>query len=261
MRRFIIAAIVAFAVAGMASAHPRHWHWRVSWWPWWGYWGPWPTVYAAAVPPDLAVVDTDVEPEDARVYLDGRLIGTADDFDGYPSYLFLEPGTYELEFALPGYASEKVIIEAKAGRYFSLDNRLQRQPGEQRPPWYERPKGLPADRVFSKEGSSSARASGPDLSLRPDLRSRRQGERPPARSGAALKLSIEPPEASVYLDGDFLGTGRELGGLEGGLAVAAGTHTLEVFAPGRAPRRVQVEVEEGQVQPLVVVLGVQDPED
>ncbi|NWG00783.1 MAG: PEGA domain-containing protein [Thermoanaerobaculaceae bacterium] len=260
MRRFVVVAIVAFSLAGVASAHPRHWHWGVYWWPWWS-WGPWPTSVAVTVPPDLAVVDTDVVPEDARVYLDGKLIGTADDFDGYPSYLFLEPGTYELEFSLPGYVAEKVVIEARGGRYFSLDNRLERQPGEQRPAFYERPKGLPSGRVFAKEGGAPARKSGPDLSLRPDLRSRRQVARESPAASAALKLTIEPPEASVYLDGEFLGTGRELGGLAAGLAVAAGSHTLEVFAPGRVPRQVEVEVAEGQVQELVVALEARDPDD
>ena len=37
------------------------------------------------------------DPEEALLYLDGRFIGSADDFDGHPDYLYLEPGVYELE--------------------------------------------------------------------------------------------------------------------------------------------------------------------
>src|SRR5512136_291485 len=62
--------------------------WGGWWGPGWG-WGPYwgygaPVVYQAVpeggAAPALAVVDTDVEPEHARVLLDGTLIGVADDF-------------------------------------------------------------------------------------------------------------------------------------------------------------------------------------
>ena len=39
-----------------------------------------------------AVVKTDVSPEEAQVFLDGKYIGTADDFDGMPDYLYLGAG-------------------------------------------------------------------------------------------------------------------------------------------------------------------------
>lgn len=253
MRRFLVAGLLAFGVAGSVAAHPRPWHWwwGAAWGPWWWGWG-WSAPYPAA-PPDVAVVDTDVSPEDARVILDGTVIGIADDFDGYPGYLLLEPGTYELEFALPGYVSERVVIEARGGRFFPLDNRLQRTPGETPPPRYERPPRPTPGQVFAKE-AEPPRRSGPDPSLRRDLDARFRHQRPVGREGAALDIRVEPPEASVYLDGEFVGTGRDLAGLQRGLAVTAGSHTVDVLAPGRQPRRLEVRVEEGEVQQLVVEL-------
>lgn len=253
MRRSLITGIIVLGLAGMASAHPRPWHWwwGVTWGPWWGSWA-WAAPYPAA-PPDLAVVDTDVSPEDARVYLDGSVIGIADDFDGYPGYLLLEPGTYELEFALPGYEPEKVIVEARGGRFFSLDNRLRRTPGETPPPRYERPPRPAPNQVFGKEAAPPPHG-GPDLSLRRDLDLRFRRDRATAREGTHLDIHVEPPEAAVYVDGEFVGTAADVARLQRGLAVSPGLHTIEVFAPGRAPRQVEVEVTEGATQQVVIEL-------
>ncbi|MEP6768871.1 MAG: PEGA domain-containing protein [Acidobacteriota bacterium] len=71
-------------------------------------------------------VKTDVEPEDARVYLDGKYIGTADDFDGWPDKLYLRPGHYRLEFRLNGYAPRVVEVNARAGAELKVDDKLPR---------------------------------------------------------------------------------------------------------------------------------------
>jgi hypothetical protein len=88
---------------------------------------------------DWAVVDTDVSPEEARVYLDGRYIGTADDFDGYPDYLYLRPGQYKLEFRLEGYESQSVTIDAKPGVKVDLNNKLRKIPGGKQRGSYDTP--------------------------------------------------------------------------------------------------------------------------
>ena len=47
-----------------------------------------------------------------------------------------------------------------------------------------------------------------------------------------LMLHVEPNDASVYLDGRFIGTGEELSRLRSGLIVDVGSHRLEVVRPG-----------------------------
>lgn len=235
-----------------------------AWWgPWWGgpYWGQpgwYETVPAADVRTDLTAVDTDVEPEHARVMLNGELIGVADDFDGSPGYLYLKPGHYTIEFTLKGYRSRKVEIDATPGKYVPIDFKLERVPGEKATPWYDRPEGLPVSRVFGPSGAPAATAapSGPDRSLRTETR-----ERPSAGSsamraaaGAALDLKITPANAAVYVDGQLVGTAGELGRLERGLAVTPGKHRIEVAAPGRSSRSLEVDVAEGQRQQVVVEL-------
>jgi hypothetical protein len=68
-----------------------------------------------------AWIKTDVEPDEARVYLDGRLVGTADDYDGFPRMLRVSAGTHRLTFRLRGYAPYTVVIRAAPGRVVDVD--------------------------------------------------------------------------------------------------------------------------------------------
>jgi hypothetical protein len=43
---------------------------------------------------------------------------------------------------------------------------------------------------------------------------------------------VTPGDASVYLDGRFVGTGEEVGQSDG-LTLGAGDHTLSIVRPGR----------------------------
>jgi len=270
MRGRILATTVAvlmLGLAGQADAHHHHWggHFGVGfgwypWYPWWA-WSDWPVSVSALERPDVAVVDTDVSPEHARVFLDDKLIGTADNFDGFPDYLYLEPGSYTLEFKLQGYRSETVKIEAAAGKYFPIEMDLTRNPAESPSPWYDRPEGLPTARVFGPKDRPQApeQEAAPDVSLRPELRERGagEGERHVVRALAALDFRVSPDNASVYLDGEFIGTGRELSRLERGLATTAGPHRVEVMAPGHKPESLEVSVDEGARQQVIVDLAAE----
>ena len=71
-------------------------------------------------------VKTDVDPEEARVYLDGKYIGTADDFDGWPDKLYLRPGHYRVEFRLSGYEPLSLDVDARPGQELKIDNKLRK---------------------------------------------------------------------------------------------------------------------------------------
>jgi hypothetical protein len=304
-----LVAVACLALAVPAAADPGHGHghghggghvrvgvgvgwgwWGPGWYGsgwygpgWWGpgWWGPgWgPGWYgASAVQPvavDVGTVDTDISPEHARLFLDGTLIGTADDFDGYPSYLFLRPGHYTLEFRLQGYKTATYNLDVTAGSFYPLKTKLERIPGEKAAPWYDRPKGLPISRIFGPSGQPATAApatapSGPDVSLRPELQNQpgQPGQNaqpdqpappapPVARLGAAIDLKVTPDNASVYLDGEFLGTAGELSHLERGVAVTPGQHQIEVMAPGHAPKTLVVQIPQGERRQVVVELDEQ----
>ncbi|MGV8040600.1 MAG: hypothetical protein AB2L07_11125 [Thermoanaerobaculaceae bacterium] len=261
MRRFVLLATVVLLLLGSAIPASAH-RWRGVWWgAHWGPWWDWPAWYVGptrVINPSLTVVDTDISPERARVYLNDELIGTADDFDGFPDYLYLEPGRYTLEFRLKGYKSESVTIEAREGRSYPLDIELERVRGEREEPWYENnPEGLPNRRVFGTGGevAEPPASRGPDRSLRPETRGgeeRASAARVP--KGAVLDLKVSPDNAAVYLDGELVGTAEELRRLERGLAVPPGKHEIEALAPGKKARALTVEVNAGETQQVVIEL-------
>jgi len=141
----IAALLVALAVpAASATAAPRggfrggfHGHSRIviggyfgPYWGWgwpyygYGYYGPYEGYrYAAS---SWGAVKTDVSPEEARVYLDGQYIGTADDFDGWPDKLYLRPGRYKLEFRLNGFEPLILNVHARAGATLEVDNKMRK---------------------------------------------------------------------------------------------------------------------------------------
>ena len=257
----VLAGSAVPAVAGPSLAHVRF-GWGIGWgwgWPWW--WGG--SVHYRPVPAgmartDLAAVSTDVEPEHARVYLDGELIGVADDFDGTPSYLFLKPGHYKLEFRLGGYKTESMEINAQPGQQYPVNFKLARIPGEKATPWYDRPKGLPVARVFAPRSGGAVAPAGaaPDSGPRPELRGSGPGvaQGPAVARGAALEFRVAPPNAAVYVDGDLVGSGAELSRLERGLAVTPGHHRLEVVAPNHETKVLEIDVKEGERQQIVIEL-------
>jgi hypothetical protein len=139
--------------------------WGWGWGGWYG-WGPayyggyyYPGPYAYVGGPAAGgwtVVDTDVSPDEARVYLDGRYIGTADDFDGYPDYLYLRGGHYRLEFKLEGYETKTVEVDAKGGAKVGVNDKLHKIPGSKQYGSYDtlQPQGG-LHRFFAKKSDGS----------------------------------------------------------------------------------------------------------
>jgi len=146
-RIFLLAAVIAALAlpAASANAAPRgafrggfrggrttvvigggFWGWGWGWgYPYYGYAGYYPGAYGYR-DGQWCAVKTDIKPDEARAYLDGKYIGTADDFDGWPDKLYLRPGHYRLEFRLSGYEPKVVQIDARAGATLKLDDHLRR---------------------------------------------------------------------------------------------------------------------------------------
>ena len=57
-----------------------------------------------------------VNPAHAKVYLDGALIGTVDEFDGLSSHLAAEAGTHQLELRADGYEPFTTTVKVEAGQ-------------------------------------------------------------------------------------------------------------------------------------------------
>ena len=248
-------------------------------WGWFGYWGSpylyWGDYYGSpygrtVVYPnnrygESGALDMDVSPERAEVYLDGERIGRADDFDGFPSLLWLERGTYDLAVYLDGYRTIARQVTIYPGLIVDVEDRMER--GES-----VRPEDLPSRsherrdaRVRAdREREAEVDARGGDYRVE-DWRARRGRPVASADDGnrdrssmagdtASVRISVEPADASVYLDGRFVGTGTDLTRLPGGIVVEAGEHQLEVVRPGHQAQKQSFAVRAGEALELEVEL-------
>ncbi len=241
-----------------------------------------------------AIVKTDVSPEEAQIYLDGKYIGAADDFDGRPDYLYLGPGKYHVEFRLPGYETLATDLDVTRGQRVRMDQKLKLQPRksalDQFPP---DAKGTPLGRVFTKHGPEagapdgdddeapppprralrraparddgfSDRGSGPAARERaPEARERIPEDRMDARpeplprmagNRARMRFKVSPEDAAVYVDDKYLGAGEDLAANPRGVVTEPGTHSITVTRPGYKSKTVDVTVRVGAPVDVVVEL-------
>jgi len=146
-------------------------------------------------------------PEQARLYVDGRYVGIADDWDnrgGGRAYEFDSEGSHYVRMELPGYQSRQLEIDvrADAGDSVSIDEELERN---SRAP-YEK---LPA---------VADRTTGP------------------------VELQIDPPDASVSEDGKYLAPASSFGAGSPMRLKGPAVHDLVISAPGYKPKMIRVLV-------------------
>lgn len=226
------------------------------------YWNGPPPVAGMPPGPQLAVVSIDVRPKDARVHLDGRFVGRARYLDGNPGYLYLEPGTYDLELHIEGYRTVLVELDATPSCRYDLKHRMEKS--RQKVPDASSAaygKGEPFNRVFGPKVKTepeviSPGRPGPDPGLRRDLESRSNpANETAAIPGSSLRLRVRPEFASVSIDGIFVATGRELASMEGPLAITAGKHDVVVSASGYIAASEFIELVEDKVLELEIFLS------
>lgn len=237
-------------------------HWGYPWGhPWGGYgsygyygwsnpgWG-----YPVAYPREgyrYGALDLDISPERAEVWIDGRQVGVADDYDGFPEYLWLEKGTYDVVFYLPGYKTLARQYSIYPGLVIDVEDQLEAgeavRPEQLAPRSHERrDERLRRDRERQEEI-----AGGEPRDLEREAPGTLDARGEPGR----LRLAVTPEDASVYLDGRFLGTGRELARLRAGLIVDPGEHTLQVVRPGREEQSRTFSVDAGRDLELEIALA------
>jgi hypothetical protein len=248
------------------------------WWGWWWYDDPYygypyghgqPRYYGEG---NVGALDLDVAPGRTEVHLDGQYIGRVDAFDGWPRYLWLPKGTYDIVFYLDGYKTVARQISVYPGSVIDIDEHM--VPGDS-----VRPEDLVSkshekrDERLRNDREQRDRVERGDDFGDEDWRDRVRRERGDGRDydrdrdddedvdvqedsprKGRLRLDVEPEDASVYLDGRFVGTGTELGLMRGGLPVTPGDHRLAVVRPGRKAEEHEFRVDPGEEVELEVDL-------
>ncbi len=173
-----------------------------------------------------------VEPEETKVYVDGYYSGVVDDFDGVFQRLRVSPGRHEITLKLDGYRTHHVRVYASPGETLDLRHDMVRGEGEDQ----GRELGEPST-DYARNRSETERAE-------PE-----PGREPAAESGT-LRLDVVPPDATVYVDGEFHGVARELRRLR----LAPGRHEVEVVRPGYLTQSRVVELRAGEERDLGIDL-------
>ena len=238
-------------------------YWGSGWGGWggWGGYDPWgygprwgyTVAYPNQVYGDYGALDVDISPERAEVWVDGKKLGVADDYDGFPTYLWLEKGTYDVVFYLPGYKTISRQYTIYPGLVIDVEDDMEK--GEATHPLDIGPKSherrdarIQADRERLERWQrqqAEQRLGGAEE--QPRARDERRGSGVDARTEPGrISIHVQPDDASVYLDGRFLGTGRELASLRAGLIVDPGSHRIQVVRPGSQPSEKTVVVDSGQ---------------
>jgi hypothetical protein len=147
-------------------------------------------------------------PQQARLYLDGKYIGIADDWDnrgGGAELAFAKPGMHYVRMELPGYRPFVVEIEVADDAEKdspSVDEEMDRR--EHQP--YDH---LPA---------------------------------PSARTTGAVEFSVEPPEATITENGREIGPASGYGSASPLQLSGPAVHDLVIAASGYRPKLVRILV-------------------
>jgi len=152
-----------------------------------------------------------------------------------------------VEFARDGHMTLRRHLDVRAGMHVRIVEELQKGEGID-PRSSTATPAVPETPAASRAPAATTTTTG----VRTDV------ERiPPSRGSLArgmLRISVEPADAAVYLDGEFLARAGELSRLHGALPVARGVHTVEVVRPGYESRAVEIDVTGDEVERLEITL-------
>jgi hypothetical protein len=73
----------------------------------------------------MGQVDIHVKPGDTQVYVNGRDVGKASQFDGNPGYLWLKAGNYDLAFYENGYQTIDREIHVRPGVEYKIKTKME----------------------------------------------------------------------------------------------------------------------------------------
>ena len=219
-------------------------------WGWGGY-SRWPGAYGgynryrSRYDDDLGSLRVLVEPEETKVYVDGYYAGVVDDFDGIFQRLRVAPGRHEVTFKLQGYQTHRVKVYVPRDDTLKIHHRMVKGSEGQ---VTEENMVRPGDEA--RERSARARYSRPERVQRDEDADDDEAAEADDEDAGTVRLDVEPRDASVYIDGEFRGAGRELRRLE----LPPGRHRIEIVRPGFRTLERDVEVKSGRSEDLEIRL-------
>jgi hypothetical protein len=181
----------------------------------------------------------EVKPNQTEVYVDGYLVGTADDFDGFTQRLRLPTGEHQIEFYLEGHRSIREKVVFQPGETYRFRHTMEPLATGEAAPTRPRP-------------DPNAPAPAPPA-RRHDAFGAQMPPRGPGDEAGSLSIRVQPSDAVVLIDGERWDNSDPLVRLV--VHVTEGTHRVEVRKEGYKPFVTTVNVRRGEVNVLNVSLS------
>lgn len=172
-----------------------------------------------------AAIDVNIQPSRAEISLNGVVMGSADDFDGFPEFLVVEPGTHTVKARCAGYQTYEVTVNLAPGQQVNLNKRMEA--------------GTDPVVTTGKVSQDHPRKIAED-----------------AENYLRLEITIDNPDATVYIDGAFIGTGRELALLHAPLLLEPGADELVIVT---AENKLQYAIGDMKPDPRDGVVRIHVP--
>ena len=173
-----------------------------------------------------------VDPERTRVYVDGYYAGIVDDFDGVLQRLNIPPGRHEITLRLEGYRTQNFRVYVPVDDTIKIHYDMVHGAGEATSEEFA---GRPGD-DYARVEDMGDRDRGRD-----DRRYGRDDRRDDGDS-AGVRIQVSPRDASVYVDGEFRGSGRDATSLR----LRPGRHRIEIVRPGFRTLEREIDVQAGR---------------
>jgi len=164
-----------------------------------------------------------IEPEDAQVLLDGRFKGEAWEFASYDSALKLRSRQHELIIKKRGYVEEVIDLREFDSNKVTIHVVLKKARPYRRGTPPMRPRETQEGEIKPEYIPKTVKEKEADEMPMP--------EAPGNIKVIPITLKIEPPEASIYLNGKFWGISPTKGDIDN-MRLKPGKYILEVVKPG-----------------------------
>ena len=183
-----------------------------------------------------------VEPDDARVLLNGKWIGEAYEFSTNNSALRLSSRNNELVIKKEGYVEEAIDLYEYNTRKIIIRLKLLKDKDYTAPPKPTKPARKVTPEEAERKPEYKAKTEAPkELPPEPtDLTKE-------SVKAIDVILEIQPEEASIYLNGKFWGIAPPGGKIEN-LRLEPGKYTLAVAKPGYQDYKKEIEVKEQKLK-------------
>ncbi len=184
-----------------------------------------------------------IEPDDADVLLNDRLIGSAYEFSTPRSALHLASRQNELVFKKKGYDEEAIDLRSYSSRNITLRIDLNMHTAETA--------AEPAGKDIPVRETDEAYAAKKEIPPPPPAAEKPSA--PEERFLSTVVLTVTPAETAIYIDGKFWGLAPAQGKIEN-LRLQPGNYNFEAFKPGFKPYKKEITIPKQEQFTLAITL-------